>query len=146
MGLTVFLLSSCGDDEICAETIFYIGSDNEDLGDPDVSIDAYKVPTGHDSNSDELKVTDSTNAIVDVVDESLVQTNRSNLTITTKDCTLSDGTKTQYYQIVTNSTPDDHAMGLWCLLISTLNAKNEYTEELKVANNRFNLVTSMSEE
>lgn len=37
-----------------------------------------------------------------------------NTTITTVDCTLSDGTKTQCYEIVTNSTPADHQMGPWC--------------------------------
>lgn len=34
--------------------------------------------------------------------------------ITTVSCTLSDGTKTQCYQIVTNSAPADHPMGPWC--------------------------------
>lgn len=38
----------------------------------------------------------------------------SNTKITTVDCTLSDGTKTKCYQIVSNSTPTDHPMGPWC--------------------------------
>lgn len=37
-----------------------------------------------------------------------------NTKVTTVSCTLSDGTKTQCYQIVTNSTPTDHPMGPWC--------------------------------
>ncbi len=37
-----------------------------------------------------------------------------NLLVTKVQCTLSDGTKSECYQIVTNSTPTDHAMGPWC--------------------------------
>lgn len=37
-----------------------------------------------------------------------------NVTITTVPCTLSDGTVTDCYQIVTSSTPSDHDMGPWC--------------------------------
>ena len=37
-----------------------------------------------------------------------------NVTITTIPCTLSDGTETDCYQIVTTSTPSDHEMGPWC--------------------------------
>jgi len=36
------------------------------------------------------------------------------VTITTVPCTLSDGTETDCYQIVTSSTPSDHEMGPWC--------------------------------
>jgi hypothetical protein len=38
----------------------------------------------------------------------------SSLSISTIPCTLSDGTETDCYQIVTTSTPDDHNMGPWC--------------------------------
>ena len=38
----------------------------------------------------------------------------TNLTVTLVPCTLSDGTETNCYEIVTNSTPTDHAMGPWC--------------------------------
>jgi len=48
------------------------------------------------------------------VDASLFQTDGNGLTITTVDCTLSDGTATQCYEIVTNSTPSGHSMGPWC--------------------------------
>ncbi|MEO9893892.1 YHYH protein [Aurantibacter sp.] len=37
-----------------------------------------------------------------------------NVTITTVPCTLSDGTETDCYQIVTSSAPADHDMGPWC--------------------------------
>lgn len=37
-----------------------------------------------------------------------------NIQVNTVPCTLSDGTKTQCYQIITNSTPVDHQMGPWC--------------------------------
>lgn len=36
------------------------------------------------------------------------------LTITTVDCTLSDGTETECYQITTASIAEDHQMGPWC--------------------------------
>ena len=38
----------------------------------------------------------------------------SALAVTKIPCTLSDGTQTECYQIVTNSTPTDHPMGPWC--------------------------------
>ena len=37
-----------------------------------------------------------------------------NVTITTVPCTLSDGTETDCYQIITSSAPSDHQMGPWC--------------------------------
>ncbi len=43
------------------------------------------------------------------VDASLFQ--KDGITITTVPCTLSDGTKTKCFQIVSNSTPTDHNMG-----------------------------------
>ena len=36
------------------------------------------------------------------------------VTIATVPCTLSDGTVTECYKIVTSSTPSDHQMGPWC--------------------------------
>ena len=49
-----------------------------------------------------------------VVDADSSNFTSSNLTITVVPCTLSDGTSTDCYQIVTNSTPSDHDMGPWC--------------------------------
>lgn len=41
-------------------------------------------------------------------------TDGNNVTITTVDCTLSDGTVTKCYEIVSKNTPTDHEMGPWC--------------------------------
>ncbi len=64
---------------------------------------------------------DTTDAVVEdeVSDELVVNVEASyftsnDVTITTVPCTLSDGTETDCYQIVTNSTPSDHEMGPWC--------------------------------
>ena len=48
------------------------------------------------------------------VDASYFTTSDGSVTITTVPCTLSDGTSTDCYQIVTASVPSDHAMGPWC--------------------------------
>ncbi len=65
-----------------------------------VAIDSCKVSTGQDSSNETVLNVDS--------DLFLAGT-----TVTTVDCTLSDGTKTTCYQIVA-STPTDHDMGPWC--------------------------------
>ena len=112
---TALLFSSCGDDEeLCTETTWFQDADGDGLGDPGVSFESCEAPTGYVSNADDANDEDSTNAFVIDVDESLFQTDGSNLTITTVSCTLSDGTMTDCYQIVTNSTPADHDMGPWC--------------------------------
>ncbi len=48
------------------------------------------------------------------VDSSYFYTADGSVTITTVPCTLSDGTETDCYQIVTSSLPGDHEMGPWC--------------------------------
>ncbi|MEP2238288.1 MAG: YHYH protein [Maribacter sp.] len=48
------------------------------------------------------------------VDASYFLTSDGTVTITTVPCTLSDGTSTDCYEIVTNSLPSDHNMGPWC--------------------------------
>jgi len=48
------------------------------------------------------------------VDSSYFYTADGSVTITTVPCTLSDGTETDCYQIVTTSLPGDHEMGPWC--------------------------------
>ena len=55
----------------------------------------------------------STGEVTDV-DPALFLADGTNLTVTLIPCTLSDGTETNCYEIVTNSTPTDHAMGPWC--------------------------------
>ncbi|MGB5434830.1 MAG: YHYH protein [Maribacter sp.] len=68
-----------------------------------------------DSNNDTTDdiVDDEVSDILVVNVESSYFTS-DNVTITTVPCTLSDGTETDCYQIVTNSTPSDHEMGPWC--------------------------------
>ncbi|MGB3778062.1 MAG: YHYH protein [Tunicatimonas sp.] len=56
---------------------------------------------------------DTSGTIVDV-DAAYFTSANTNVTVTTVDCTLSDGTETECYQIATSSTPTDHAMGPWC--------------------------------
>jgi len=113
-GFFIILFSACRDDDLCTELTWYQDADGDGLGDPDVTFSSCEAPSGYVSNSDDLDDTDSTNTLVLDVDESLFQSDGSNLTITTVDCTLSDGTVTQCYQIVTNSTPADRDMGPWC--------------------------------
>jgi len=61
-----------------------------------------------------------TDTIIDVpgadlpVDAALFLTDGTNFTISTVNCTLSDGTVTTCYEIVTNGLPTDHNMGPWC--------------------------------
>jgi len=68
------------------------------------------------SSDDEATTTtaedDDDDSIIVNVDASNFTT--ASVTITTVPCTLSDGTVTECYQIVTNSTPSDHEMGPWC--------------------------------
>lgn len=58
-------------------------------------------------SADNMKVTQEVNI------NHLKAANASNQ-ITKVPCTLSDGTETECYQIVTTSTPTDHQMGPWC--------------------------------
>ncbi len=62
-------------------------------------------------DKDENTTTESPETTIKV-DASLFQS--GGLTITTVPCTLSDGTVTECYQIVSTSTPADHNMGPWC--------------------------------
>lgn len=57
---------------------------------------------------------DDQNTVVVDVDASYFTAANSNITVTTVSCTLSDGTETQCYEIVSNSAPTDHQMGPWC--------------------------------
>ncbi|MEO9511346.1 MAG: YHYH protein [Flavobacteriaceae bacterium] len=54
----------------------------------------------------------STNGTVNNVDRNLFLSD--GLEITQVSCTLSDGSTTKCYQIVSTSTPADHEMGPWC--------------------------------
>lgn len=61
---------------------------------------------------DEVTTPVSTSDVVVDVDASLFLS--SGLTVTTVACTLSDGTETNCFQIVSSSDPGDHTMGPWC--------------------------------
>ncbi|WP_083414292.1 YHYH protein [Maribacter sp. 1_2014MBL_MicDiv] len=60
--------------------------------------------------------TDTTgdSTIIANVEASFFYTEDGSVSITTVPCTLSDGTETDCYQIVTTSLPGDHEMGPWC--------------------------------
>ncbi|SDR67607.1 YHYH protein [Christiangramia echinicola] len=62
--------------------------------------------TTDDSEFNELAVLE--------VNANYFTTGEGSVSLTTVPCTLSDGTETDCYQIVTTSTPSDHSMGPWC--------------------------------
>ncbi|MBU2995226.1 YHYH protein [Cellulophaga baltica] len=70
------------------------------------------------SCSSDSENTDETSTEDDVTTSTSIDVNSdyftSSLSISTIPCTLSDGTETDCYQIVTTSTPEDHDMGPWC--------------------------------
>ena len=67
-------------------------------------------------SSDDSNTIDSEEAEGEVIDvnSTYFTTTDGSVTITTVPCTLSDGTSTDCYQIVTSSLPTDHDMGPWC--------------------------------
>ncbi len=99
-------LPSCEDE--CTETTWYQDADGDGLGNADVSVLACEQPDGYVADNTDA---DDDQTVVSV-DATLFQTD--GMTITTVQCTLSDGTVTDCYQIVSNSTPTDHNMGPWC--------------------------------
>lgn len=68
------------------------------------------------TETDNSETDDSTtdDGLVVAVDPSYFYTTDGSVTITTVPCTLSDGTETDCYQIVTSSLAGDHDMGPWC--------------------------------
>jgi len=65
-------------------------------------------------NSNKIKDPNSASQVSLEVNPSYFTSANDKTSITSIACTLSDGTKTNCYQIVTNSTPTDHPMGPWC--------------------------------
>jgi len=111
---TSILTTSCEKDgeTTCTETTWYEDADGDGLGNPAISQSACEQLTGFvDNNTD---TNDSGSDATNVVDAALFLTDGTNFTISTVDCTLSDGTVTKCYEIVTNGMPTDHTMGPWC--------------------------------
>lgn len=102
---------SCGDDD-CIETTWYQDADADGLGNPDESQEACDQPEGYVTNADDTDDSGAT-TVIDV-DQDLFLTNGSNLIVSIVACTLSDGTESQCYELVTSSVPSDHEMGPWC--------------------------------
>ncbi len=111
LGLSIVLFSSCEEDDMpCTTSTWYQDADGDGLGNPDVSLSDCEQPDGYVADN-----TDTNDAsTVLAVDPSYFTTANANITVTTVPCTLSDGTETNCYQIVTNSAPTDHQMGPWC--------------------------------
>lgn len=65
------------------------------------------------SNNKESSDATNPNTVVGVDPAHFVSAN-ANITLTIVPCALSNGIKTECYQIVTNSIPTDHEMGPWC--------------------------------
>jgi hypothetical protein len=69
------------------------------------------------SSCEKEEFTDSdedTNLIVVEVEADHFTNANSNISVSIVPCTLSDGSDTDCYEIVTNSAPTDHQMGPWC--------------------------------
>lgn len=107
-----FILTSCrnDDDSSCTELTWYEDADGDGLGNPDVSQRACEQPEGYVADNSD---TDDSNTVL-AVDAAYFTAANANITVTIVSCTLSDGTQTDCYQIVTNSVPTDHTMGPWC--------------------------------
>lgn len=91
-------VSCSSDDATTTEDVVDTNDDSDTETDTNTDTDT-------DSTSDDLAMN---------VDASYFVTADGTVTITTVPCTLSDGTSTDCYQIVTNSLPSDHNMGPWC--------------------------------
>ena len=65
------------------------------------------------NNNDDI-TTPTTDGTVVNVDATKFLTSSGNVTITTENRTLSNGTTAACYKIVTKSTPSDHTQGPWC--------------------------------
>ncbi|WP_396634451.1 YHYH protein [Maribacter sp. R86514] len=84
----------------------FVGCSSDDASSDDLVTEGGEDTTNNNSTDEETKVVS--------VDATFFYTEDGSVTITTVPCTLSDGTETDCYQIVTTSLPGDHEMGPWC--------------------------------
>ncbi|MDA8693245.1 YHYH protein [Saprospiraceae bacterium] len=106
-------MTSCGDDDSCTETTWFEDADGDGLGNPDVTVDACDQPDGFVADNTDTDDTNAGEAIISV-DPNNFQTDNASFSLTLVDCTLSDGTATTCYEVVTNTIPRGHEMGPWC--------------------------------
>ena len=66
------------------------------------------------SNNDSTEESETDTTTVIAVNATYFTTSDGSVTISIVPCTLSDGTSTDCYQIVTSSIPTDHTVGPWC--------------------------------
>lgn len=110
--MTIFISSCKKEDEMCDETMWFEDADGDSLGNPDVSELACTQPAGYVANSNDDN--DASFYVINEVDPTLFLTDGGYVAVRTVDCTLTDGTVTQCYEIVSSHTPSDHEMGPWC--------------------------------
>jgi len=110
----IMFLVSCGDDEDCVELTWFEDLDQDGLGNPDITMLACEQPAGFVADNTDLNDTGEDAETVVDVNQTLFLENGSTLSISTVACTLSDGSESQCFQIVTSSVPTDHEMGPWC--------------------------------
>ncbi|MEO0473470.1 MAG: YHYH protein [Bacteroidota bacterium] len=110
-GMSAILFPACDQSETpCSVSTWYEDADGDGLGNPAVSQEACEQPEGYVADNSD---TDDGETVLDV-DPTYFAAANASMTVTKVPCTLSDGTETECYEIVTNSTPTDHQMGPWC--------------------------------
>jgi hypothetical protein len=114
ISLSFMTFFSCNETDLnCTTLTWYIDNDGDGLGNPDQSMESCDQPEGYVLDNTDTNDTGS-GLVVQEVNESYFLKDATNLVITTVACTLSNGTSSTCYQIVTTGIPSDHDMGPWC--------------------------------